>query len=413
VRALLGLGNGDLVAGGTFATAGGIAANCIARWNGGAWNALGNGIDPTLPFGSAVQALAALPNGDLVAGGSFAAASGVPAANVARWNGTSWSALGSGCNNTVKALAVLPNGDLIATGAFTTAGGVLCNGIARWSGGAWSALGTGLGVFGGTSLAVLPNGDLVVGGTFVTAGGAAANRIARWNGAWSALGTGLNGAATSLCTLANGDVLAGGQFTTAGGAAANNVAKWNGAAWAPLAGGTNGTVNELVQLATGAVVAAGEFTSANGAAAGRIARIDSSCAPTGAVLGAGCSGSGGLNVLAATSLPLLGGTFRAFGTGMPPIGLVLSVTGLSATSLPLNLALPQALPGCTLYASPDLIDVLIPVAGTASSALVFPNNPAILGVQLFHQYVPLELDLAFNITAVTASNALQLTVGSF
>jgi hypothetical protein len=36
--------------------------------------------------------LATLPNGDLVAGGIFTS----PASYVARWNGTSWSALGTG-----------------------------------------------------------------------------------------------------------------------------------------------------------------------------------------------------------------------------------------------------------------------------------------------------------------------------
>jgi hypothetical protein len=38
----------------------------------------------------------------------------VAANYVARWNGTSWSALGSVMNTDVYALAVLPNGDLVA-----------------------------------------------------------------------------------------------------------------------------------------------------------------------------------------------------------------------------------------------------------------------------------------------------------
>jgi hypothetical protein len=40
----------------------------------------------------------------------------VSANYIARWNGTSWSALGTGMNGSVSALAVLPNGDLIAGG---------------------------------------------------------------------------------------------------------------------------------------------------------------------------------------------------------------------------------------------------------------------------------------------------------
>ncbi len=414
VNALLLLANGDLLAGGSFLTTGGVATNCIARWNGSTWNALGTGVASLAPFGANVQALALLPNGDVVAAGNFANVGGVAAANIARWNGTVWAALGTGTNGGVRALTVTNTGDLIATGAFTTAGGVVCNSIARWNGTNWSALGTGLGVFGGNALATMTNGDVVVGGSFLTAGGVACTRIARWNGAsWSALSTGLNNVVTALRAMPSGDLVVGGLFTLAGGGAANYVARWNGATWQSLASGTNAAVADLLQLPNGDVVAGGDFTTANLLAAGRIARVVSSCAPTAVDLGSGCTGAGGLNTLTATSLPLIGGTFRATGTGMPPIGFVLAVTGLSSVNVPLSLALPQALPGCTIYASADLIDVLVPVGGTASSAISFPANPALIGVPFFHQYVPLELDFAFNILAASSSNALQLTLGTF
>jgi len=117
---------GDLVAGGGFTTAGGVAANRIARWNGSAWSALGSGMN------GEVTALAVMPNGDLVAGGWFTTAGGVPANRVARWNGSAWSALGSGMNDWVYALAVMPSGDLLAGGNFTTAGGVAASRIARF-----------------------------------------------------------------------------------------------------------------------------------------------------------------------------------------------------------------------------------------------------------------------------------------
>src|SRR5262245_58935348 len=98
-----------------------------------------------------------------------------------------------GLNDWVFAMTTLPNGDLVAGGKFTTAGAVIANNIARWDGSSWSALGTGMAGSNSqvNALSSLPNGDLVAGGGFTTAGGADAKRIARWNGtAWSAQGTG-------------------------------------------------------------------------------------------------------------------------------------------------------------------------------------------------------------------------------
>ena len=57
-------------------------------------------------------------------------AGGSPATNIAKWNGSSWSALGSGMNSRVAALAV-SGSDLYAGGEFTTAGGKFSAYIAR------------------------------------------------------------------------------------------------------------------------------------------------------------------------------------------------------------------------------------------------------------------------------------------
>lgn len=43
-----------------------------------------------------VFALAKMPNGDLVAGGSFGIAGSVNANRIARWNGSRWAPIGSG-----------------------------------------------------------------------------------------------------------------------------------------------------------------------------------------------------------------------------------------------------------------------------------------------------------------------------
>ena len=62
---------------------------------------------------------------------------------VAKWNGSSWSALGSGMDGRCLALAV-SGSDLYAGGYFTTAGGSAANHIAKWNGSSWSALGSGM-----------------------------------------------------------------------------------------------------------------------------------------------------------------------------------------------------------------------------------------------------------------------------
>lgn len=83
-------------------------------------------------------------SGNLYIGGGFTVAGEVVANRIAKWNGSSWTALGSGMNGGVRALAVSGN-DLYAGGSFTTAGGSAANNIAKWDGSSWSALGSGMG----------------------------------------------------------------------------------------------------------------------------------------------------------------------------------------------------------------------------------------------------------------------------
>jgi hypothetical protein len=145
-------------------------------------------------------------------------------------------------NDQVLALAVGPDGTLYAGGLFTTAGGGAANYIAKWNGTAWSALGTGMGA-AVYALAVGPDGTLYAGGVFTTAGGGAANYIAKWNGtAWSALGTGVNSAVYALSVGPDGTAYAGGQFTSAGGISLpDGIAQWNGSTWMPIGANLPGT----------------------------------------------------------------------------------------------------------------------------------------------------------------------------
>jgi hypothetical protein len=190
VFALAVAGNGDVYAGGGFTRAGGAAASRVAKWNGTAWSPLGTGTGGGV-YSGAVYALAVAGNGDVYAGGGFGQAGGAAASRVAKWNGTAWSPLGTGFSGglndgAVFALAVAGNGDVYAGGGFGQAGGAAASNVAKWNGTAWSPLGTGSAngvddyVF---ALAVAGNGDVYAGGRFTRAGGAAASRVAKWNNA--------------------------------------------------------------------------------------------------------------------------------------------------------------------------------------------------------------------------------------
>jgi hypothetical protein len=291
VSAVAVAGNGEVFAGGGFSQVAGATYFGIASWNGSNWNRPGAG--PGLGVSGTIEALAVAGNGDVYAAGSFLRAGGTMARNVARWNGTAWASLGTGTANgidlPVHTLAVAGNGDVYVGGYFRTAGGVPALNVAKWDGNRWSALGTGLTnplnnavLF---ALAVAPNGDVYAGGSFTEAGGTAANNVARWNGTtWSALGAGAtngvsnttNNASVMALTMAGNDLYVGGQFAQAGGVAANNVARWNGTGWSPLgisaSNGVQGYVAALAVAANGDVYTGGGFTQAGGIAANNVAK---------------------------------------------------------------------------------------------------------------------------------------------
>ncbi|MBL8753486.1 MAG: hypothetical protein JNK15_09310, partial [Planctomycetes bacterium] len=453
---------GDVVIGGAFATASGVTVNGIARGTHGAWQALGTGLNA----GAIVYAVKRAADGTVYAGGIFNTAGGAGASNIARWNGAAWAPLGSGTNGAVLAIHVLADGTVVAGGTFTTAGGVACNRIARWNGASWSPVGSGL---GGTCLALaeLPGGVLVAGGTFLTAGGVAANRIARWNGVqWQPLGAGVDDAVYSLAVRADGSLAVGGSFLNAGGASAPYVAQWNGSTWASLwvvLAHPLGTVTALTAMPDGSLVAGGglwshnpgwplpsyhtnvmrlvgttwnpidvvgswvnaaavapdgdllvvgDFAETDGSYHANVARLESTCPASAVAYGAGCVGSGGLNVLAATALPWLNGTYRGRATGMPNTGFVAVVTGFQGLALPIAAVLPQGLPGCSVLVTPDLIDVAFAVGGQVTTAVPIPGSPNLVGVQLRQQVAPFETNGAGTLTAISSSNALLLTIGS-
>jgi len=238
-----------LYAGGDFTLAGDEPVMHIARWDGNIWSALDGGLSGGSSSSEGrVNALAEFDDGSgnaLYVGGSFAFAGAVNAQNIARWNGRGWSAVGDGLNGRVRALAVFNDGSgaaLYAGGSFTLSGNEAVHHVARWNGTSWSALGDGTNDEVYALLAVQNGAEahLVVGGEFTEAGGAAAQRIAAWNGAkWSPLGQGMDGRVYALSLFDDGcgpALHAGGSFRFADGASADAVAVWRDGAWSAPAG---------------------------------------------------------------------------------------------------------------------------------------------------------------------------------
>jgi hypothetical protein len=241
------------------------------------------------------------------------------------------------------------------------------------------------------------------------------NHVARWNStSWSAFGAGLNSFVNSLTLLANGDLVAGGSFTTtAGGVTTPSVARWTGTSWTHLGLGLGGRPFAFANLGNGDLMAGGEFLTAGGNASPYLARLTSTCGASAVGYGSGCSSSTGPIVLTADNLPWVGiGPFRSTATGMGPNSVAFGLLGFTARNTPLIQFHPAAGPGCDLLASPDATILLIPVNGAATSQFGMPTSAVFAGVVLHNQILQIELDASLQLSLLSASNGLQLTIGA-
>ena len=289
--------NGVVYAAGDFTAAGGTAAAHVARWDGTTWSPLGAGL--AMGGGDAVRVGAlALDGGTLYVGGRFDRAGTVPAAGVARWSGTVWSALGAGlqrcdaaftaggrCSATpalgeVRALALF-EGRLHAGGDFNLAGGTRADSLARWTGTAWQPVAGAVTARPGERASVTAlaadTAALYVGGGFTSIGGVAARGVARYaGGTFAPLGTGLAprpgtadpaGVPTAMA-VRDGRLFVAGPFEHAGDVLVRGFAQWTGAAWSPVGAVLDGFGVSPAPTAVGAgpdgVVFAGRGTLAAG-----------------------------------------------------------------------------------------------------------------------------------------------------
>ena len=327
----LAVSSGKLYVGGIFSSAGGNSISNIAVWQSSQWSAMGTGTSTGTTASATVFAIAANAS-NVYAGGSFFVAGGVVCNRIATWNGSSWASIdntgsgyGNGLNGTVYAIAKSGN-NIYVGGSFVSAGSTLVNYIAKWDGSSWSALGTG--VSGATTnivnaLAISGN-NLYVGGTFTTAGGVSASNIAIWNmqtSTWSAMGSGLGTSTTVVNAIAvsGSNVYAGGNFTTSGSNSVNRIAMWNGSTWVSMDGGVSGTVYAITVSGSNIYVG-GSFATAGTSATS----VGSIAVWNGTSWGALGSGT----ISAVYSIAVAGGNVYA-GGNFVTIGTATSANGIA------------------------------------------------------------------------------------
>jgi len=223
----------------------------------------------------------------LVIGGDFTKANGIPCSRIIKWNGTTWESIGpispTTFSNDIRSM-VEYDGDLYVGGDFANVGGdPSCDGLVKYdpSTNTWLGGNSGVDIIGGVDYSVRclyvnpSDGNLYMGGEFpeVWDGDAAAPDpnmayIAMYDGSnWTPLGTGLNEYVRAIHEY-NGDLVAGGYFTNAGGVPANKIARWDGTNWNAMGLGFDASgIDEYVKSATvwnGIFFAGGAYTQAEG-----------------------------------------------------------------------------------------------------------------------------------------------------
>jgi hypothetical protein len=250
-----------LLLAGAFTYANGVQVSPgILQWDDAGFTSVGCGVEwDCVSFinqaGLANRAFAVVGwrNEIYLRGNFFFTRNGIEHNFIMRWDGTSWTPLGSGPDGPVKSIKVIDD-QLIVAGWFTYADTVLCNGLARWDGEAWHRLLEVPPFYIGDG----PNQiqDVVkfqdqwyIGGNLPLV-----DDIARWNGGeWEIVGGGITGAVSQVNMLHVYEdrlYVAGGfsQCPPTGNPAnpGSGVVAWDGANWDALGGGTCGSSNGTV-----------------------------------------------------------------------------------------------------------------------------------------------------------------------
>jgi hypothetical protein len=250
----------------------------ILRNDGGGWAAVGTGLTAAAAYMATYDADGPGPGvPTLFAAGSFPFPPGaIQRGGIAQWNGTAWTALGTGINTFQAGLGPMISYDadgagpglpvLVTGGTFTSISGVTANNLAAWNGTGWVRFDTGVLKFSRSFAIFDADGDgpglarLYAAGRLTNPnGGADVEGVARYNpdtAAWERVGGVFN---TTVNNISVHDedldgpnppaLFATGAFASVGGVTASRSAVLIGDQWAALAG-TFGQFSSLDNLYT-------------------------------------------------------------------------------------------------------------------------------------------------------------------
>ncbi len=217
--------DGKILIGGSFTSYGGVDTFRVARLN------TDGSLDTTFTqtgtgINGAVKTLVILSDGKILVGGAFTSYNGISTPRLLKLNSdgtldSSFSQTGTGLNNIVYSILALPDSNILVGGSFTTYNGASQNYIARLSStGALDTtfvIGTGF-QFQVNALARQSDGKFIVGGAFTMYKGSAAQYVIRLNSDGSKdasfVQSGLTATVTTIAIQSDGKVIVGGTHTS-------------------------------------------------------------------------------------------------------------------------------------------------------------------------------------------------------
>ena len=211
---------GNIYAAGMFTNGSGKCF--VAKWDGVTWAELGSGTN-ALNANDWIHSIMSDQFGNIYAAGSFTKSGYV---YVAKWDGMTWERVGGGSNPlnisgagvAVNSIYVDGSGSIYAGGAFLNSGGNQF--VTKWNGSTWSELGSGTNALKATTNIETITGNhlghIFAAGIRSTTG---SYFVSKWNGVfWQEVGSGsaaldANEDIYSICTDSSGAIYAAGEFS--------------------------------------------------------------------------------------------------------------------------------------------------------------------------------------------------------